>query len=226
MVPIVAFAVTGMFLKHRDSERGGTPPAPPAENSLQVSGLTGILVGEHGARLEVRLSPLHADPERQRFDQNKLSRKFQLGSGEPWRLELRYHADPALPEAEQPRLDLEQLSIVNAAGQAFANIPSPTVAAGTLRDPLTELLSRGPTSIAAGHSSQHIVWGPVPAAGLRVSGLFRQSVESPRLGLFAPLNAESEIELEVAELRQDREVALFQSTPLLEAQRPFTEDPH
>lgn len=214
-LPIFAFAVTALYLNNRGGIRQQTPAPPPVENTLQVRGSTCVLAGEHGARVELRLLPLHADPDRQRFDQVQLRRRFDLGPGEPWRLEIRYHADPGRPADEQPRLELSDLRVVNAEGVALEGLPAPTVQPTGLRDPLAELLSRAPTSVVAGQDVQRILWGPAPGAGSRVVGLVRMEdgVAEP---LFAPLNPQTELALQTAALRQDRELALFQFERLSE----------
>ncbi|MCA8979829.1 MAG: hypothetical protein KDC14_07365 [Planctomycetes bacterium] len=208
-LPIFAFAVTALYLNTRVGVRRSTPAPPPAENTLQVLGSTCVLAGEHGARVELRLLPLHADPDRQRFDGVQLRRRFDLGPGEPWRLEIRYHADPGLPADEQPRLELAELHVENAEGVALRGLPAPTVQPSGLRDPLAELLSRAPDSVAPGQDAHLILWGPAPGEGSRVTGLMRLE-DGASKPLFAPLNPRSELPLQVAALRQDREFALFQ----------------
>lgn len=211
VLPLCAFTATALYLNSRDHlGNQGTPPPPPVGNTLAVQGLTGLLAGEQGARLELRLLPLHADPDRQRFDQVQLRRHFELGAGEPWRLEVRYHADPGRPLAEQARLDLSQLRVVDGDGKALARIPAkaPTPVTG-LRDPLAELLSRTPAELGAGHTAQLILWGPAPEDAALVQGLVRAGEVA--LPLFAPANPQSELALISAAMRQDRELALFQA---------------
>jgi len=222
LLPVLAFAGTALYLNGRNRVQRGSPAAPPTENTLQVQGLTGLLAGEHGARVELRLLPLHADPDRQRFDQVQLRRRFELGAGEPWRLGIRYHADPGRPFAEQARLDLSQLRVVDAEGNALTSIPAPTVGQTGLRDPLAELFSRTQLELAAGQQAQQILWGPAPGEGSIVQGLLRVGALDAAQPLFAPTNEQSELVLSSAALRQDRELALFQSDALSEALTGFT----
>lgn len=217
-LPIFAFCVTALYLNSRDGAQRGTPAPPPAENTLQVRGSTCVLAGEHGARVELRLLPLHADPDRQRFDQVQLRRRFDLGPGEPWRLEIRYHADPGRPAAEQPRLELAELHVESAEGTRLQPLPAPVVQPSGLRDPLAELLSRAPTAVDAGQVAQRILWGPALGEGSRVVGLVRME-DGTREPLFAPLNPQTELALQSAALRQDRELALFQFDRLPDATR-------
>jgi hypothetical protein len=216
VLPVLAFAGTALYLSGRNRIPRGTPAPPPAENTLQVQGLAGLLAGEHGARVELRLLPLHADQDRQRFDQVQLRRRFELGVGEPWRLEIRYHGDPGRPYAEQARLDLTQLRVTGVEGDELVGIPAPAFDGMGLRDPLAELLSRAPRELAAGQRAQRILWGPAPTEGSLVQGLLRVGEDGTARALFAPTNPSSGLALTQAELRQDREVALFHADSLPE----------
>ena len=211
-MPIIAFAVTVLVLGRGDGLDRGTPPLPPVENALDVQGLTGVLVGQNGARVEVRLLPLHADAGRQDYDALRLRQRYgELGPGEPWRLVVLYHDDPQRQDAEEPVLDLSHLAVVDVSGAQLVDFPEPALDDDGLRDPLAALLSRSPSSLKAGQEAQRILWGAAPGAGARVIGLVERREDVADLPLFAPSNAETEVALGSAALRQVRELSLFQA---------------
>ncbi len=207
LLPVFAFAVTLWILSSGGRGERGTPTPPPGGTGVEVIGLAGTLLGEHGARVEVRLSPLHADPERQRFDAEELREHFGIEHGEPWRLEIAYVGDPARDAADQPVLDLSRIEVRDADGRAMTGVLDAARVEGLAGDPLAVLLRRSRATLAAGESTQRVLWGEVPGERARVTGLFGAE-DAP---LFPRTDAATELALSPASLRQDRELALFQA---------------
>lgn len=207
LLPVFAFAVTLWILSSGDRGDRGTPTPPPRGTGVEVIGLAGTLVGEHGARVEVRLSPLHADADRQRFDAEELREHFGIERGEPWRLEIVYVGDPARAVDEQPVLDLSRLEVHDAEGRALSGVVDAARIDDLAGDPLAVLLRRARTRLVAGESTQRVLWGEAPGDGARVTGLFGAG-DAP---LFPRPDAATDLALTPASLQQDREKALFQA---------------
>jgi hypothetical protein len=181
-VPLAALACGYLFLCTR-APRLGERASPPAADAAAVDGWVGTLAGPGGARLEARLTPLHAAPERQAFDARALERRLALEPGEPWLLVLRYRADDGPPSAlapaaelpvAVPALALARVEVHDEGGRAARALPSAAVGPATPADPLRVLLAPPAEDLAPGEEVGLVLWGRRPAGSARVEGLWAE----------------------------------------------------
>lgn len=157
----------------------GSRSAPATPESLGELLPTTSFVGwipraSDGARVLVRLEPLHPDPTRQAFDAEVLSERFGLPQGEvapadggpqPWRLTLIAEAGsdsaPGHPVAAN-----EVAPLVGSLSGVTVSGLSPLVQGGTAGPPDVDVLSAmlGVTSepLRVGDRADLIFWGPLP----------------------------------------------------------------
>lgn len=168
VLPIVVLVLAVLWVRHGAGRSPGDRPEPPDVSVVTlVEGWLGEAAPTPGARLEVRLVPLHGDEDRQVFDRDVLAARLGRSSGQPWQLELRY---PCAADAGAPSLSLEALELRDANGSALLPVvgraPSP-VGEGAA-DPLLSLLAP-PTELAPNTSVTVVLWGEAPGEGARLA---------------------------------------------------------
>ena len=179
---------TVLFLAVRDrvfpAGPGGASAPPVAPGSLaELIPLGGwgaeMVRAADGARLRIRLEPLHPDARRQAFDAEVLAERLGLerggvsaedGGPQPWRLTLVAEAGSAPPspvpgtssgDPRPPRSPLvSTLSGVTVSG--LAPIVSEAVEAGAGVDVLDALLGAADAPLSVGERQDLILWGPAP----------------------------------------------------------------
>lgn len=112
--------------------------------------------------LVASLAPLHADAGRQRFEREALRAQLALEAGAPWRLCLRWEAEP-----DAPGIELAQIRVVDDRGDALRSLEL----APTPGDPLRTLLAAPRGALGPGASTQCILWGREPGSGARIAGV-------------------------------------------------------
>ncbi len=198
LLPAALLALVAAFLFQRPRARVGVPPPVAADPDETIEAFGARLDGLDGSRLVARLAPLHADPDRQRFEAGSLKRRLELEPGQPWRLSLRWDG-PAHPRAagdapgalgadgapgalgadgpaprEAPReptgLGLGPVEVRDGSGLALASI---RLDDGERRpaDPLRTLLAPPEGALRHGQTVGWVLWGRRPGEGARVVGL-------------------------------------------------------
>ena len=166
LFPLLFFAAAVQYQRGLRPEPGAHPDPPRGAPTGLVPGWSGFLETADGARVRVRLSRLHSEPEWQAFDAQSLARRLSLSVGEPWRLELAHEGPKGARE-----LELGELSLSDASGVASRSlVPPPRQAADSVLDPLWGALA-GPSSLAPGETARLCLWGrePVGETTLEVS---------------------------------------------------------
>lgn len=186
-----------LFLAVRDrilpSGRAGSLTPPETPDSLGVlvplNGVEGEMTrATDGARLLVRLEPLHPDPRRQAFDAEVLAERFGLEDSEPlgeakaqpWRLTLVAEPGPPVagtpqpgtvdPDSIEPLPLVASLSGVTVAGLQRLGAAPGSEGAGI--QPLIALLGGTDAPLEVGERCDLVLWGPMPkSASIDVPGL-------------------------------------------------------
>lgn len=145
---------------------------PPRSGAVTVAGHGATLTLPGGARVHVRLAPLHADVEQQTFDARALATRFGLAEGAPYRLELVLAAD-----ARPVRVRAAELAIRDETGVALTPILAAAARAGGAArgglpaDPLRALLAPADVEIGSERVVGVCLWGRAPAGRVVVTGL-------------------------------------------------------
>lgn len=173
-VLVFAGAVIGSLLWNQGGGIGRDRVELAPDDVLAVSGWAGP-EDPFAAGLVLRLTPLHAEPERQAFDAGALAARLGLEAGEPWRLEVTWPLNGAVkPRFEKLLTALTDepgvLTIVDDQGTCattFAPLvtePKGQHLAG-LFDPRRTLAVDG-----TGAEGQLHFWGRGPGEGARLAG--------------------------------------------------------
>ncbi len=166
--PLLALVLGILWVRHGNGfrPRGDRPFPPQSALETQVPGWVGQAEPTGGTRLDVRLVSLHDQADRQRFDRDALAGRLGLEGGQPWRLVLRYSADPA---AAVPALPLDGLELNWGDGKRL--LPAVSTSQGVSEDvgvdPLRSLLAL-PETLAPNHDVTVVVWGDTPGQDLRL----------------------------------------------------------
>lgn len=163
LLPLMVLALALLHIQERRPGLGRRAQPPAAADGGPVGAWVGSADAPSGGRLQVSLTRLHSDPDRQRFETTSLGRRLQLGKGEPWRLALRHVGD------EGADLDLARMVVEDAAGGRLRPLPAPVTGEG-VADPLAVLLA-APAHLAAGSARTLVLWGPAPGDAPRLCGL-------------------------------------------------------
>ncbi|MCK6444935.1 MAG: hypothetical protein L6Q99_00945 [Planctomycetes bacterium] len=94
LVPTLACALGGLYWLEGERTPVGHVLPTVASPDEDVAGFAARVDVGRGA-VRVRLTPLHPDATRQRFDASALARRLALDAGEPWRLTLAFDAAPS-----------------------------------------------------------------------------------------------------------------------------------
>ncbi len=187
---LVLFALWARRLGARTLGERARPPIVDAPAS--IPGWSAVLSMPGGGLLDVRLLPMHAEPERQRFEAQALERRLGLGVGEPWRLNLAWLPPEAslAPGATDPSdcLDLSALTVADASGVAQHTLRRPDAAPpGEPADPVLVLLTPPCARLGPGEAVSLILWGRAPLASPRLIGAGgpASSIELVQSGLVA-----------------------------------------
>lgn len=164
-------------------ERPAALPGAAVPSAADAIGEVPVWLGQHAlsadGAVRARLTPLHAEPDRQAFDARALAQRLGLGAGEPWRLELAYEAPP-----DAPPLGLSDIAIEDASGRRIAPAAPAAdgrAAAGAAVDPLRALVRAPRTALRPGGTASLVLWGDAPGAGARVVGV--DAVGAPSIEL-------------------------------------------
>lgn len=170
LFPAVFLALAVVWVLERRSAPA-SPPSLPPQAARSVPGWSGQLELGDG-RLLAQLSPLHAAPGRQAFERRALGTRLDLGPGEPWKLVLRYAAEPG-PQPEG--VSLERLTVADEEGRRLAPLAPRQLAAGEPADPLRVLLTPPAEDLLPGDAIHLVLWGPEPGRAPVVRGLVRRA---------------------------------------------------
>jgi hypothetical protein len=170
---LVVLALLARRLGRPDLGERAQPPV--ADTPATVPGWSAALEMPDGGRLEVRLLPMHAEPERQHFEALVVARRFVLDVGEPWRLNLSWRAageaaDAGAGATTPDSIDLSALTIVDESGVALRTFAPPPAAEGRPADPVAVLLTPPRVELGPGEAVSLILWGRAPAASPRLVG--------------------------------------------------------
>ena len=177
-----------------DARSRSGPAAPESLGQLvPTTSLEGwIPRTSDGARLLVRLEPLHPDPARQAFDAAVLSERFRLAAGavasmdgapQPWRLTLIAEAGPDPASADGAAPLVVSLSDVTVEGLVPLAPGGGDGAADV--DLLAAILGVASEPLEVGERADLIFWGPAPEAPTAIT--------VPPLGSTIPLPAERQV---------------------------------
>lgn len=171
LLPLLLLAVAVRLQRGYREEPGAPPEAPPSGGPESVEGWVGATELAGAGSLSARLRPLHADPERQRFDARSLSRRLDLGAGEPWSLVL------SLEGPADSALDLRGLRITGGGAAALRTLVelSPVdahpAAPGGIVDPLWGALA-AQKELRPETPARLVLWGTAPEGALELRGPF------------------------------------------------------
>jgi hypothetical protein len=175
-VTLCALVVLALLARRLGRPALGERAQPPvADTPATVPGWSAALEMADGGRLDVRLLPMHAEPERQHFVALVVARRFALDVGEPWRLNLSWRvageeASASATAHPAASLDLSALSIVDENGVALRTFVPPSSAAGRPADPVAVLLTPPSEPLGPGQEVSLILWGRAPATVPRLVG--------------------------------------------------------
>ena len=165
-------------MRHLREERLGAGPEGAGDGPRlhtggdeEVVGWSGAASLVGGATLQVRLLPLHGVASRQAFERDALERRFALGEGEPWQLELSFRCS-SKDGAEEPspsELSLAGLAVEEEGRPllrplleaAKGGVRSPRQEEGGAADPVVTLLD-APRSLPCDHRVRLVLWGRAP----------------------------------------------------------------
>jgi hypothetical protein len=190
VLPALIVALLAALLFQRPRTRIDAVPPVATDPNETVAAFAGRIEGVDGSRLVARLAPLHADPERQRFEARSLEKRLDLEPGEPWRLSLRWDGPagssgsgggasgafgergPARGEAlrEVVGLGLGPVEVHDADGPALTSIVAAELG-GELVDPLRTLFAPPGGSLRHGQAIDWVLWGRRPTEGAVLVGL-------------------------------------------------------
>lgn len=134
-----------------------------------VEGFTGR-TSLRGVELDLRLTRLHGERGHQLYDADALRERLDLGSGEPWRLEIRRASDD---RANTPvlRVTVRELVAVGEIGGRLLPI-EPAEEPGPLSDPLRSVLVPGSVELRPGDTGQVVLWGSLAEGEVvRIEGM-------------------------------------------------------
>jgi hypothetical protein len=121
-----------------------------------------------GAEVEFLIAPLHADPDRQRFEALALAQRLGLEEGEPWRLVRRGAADPGAGADELlAPLPASGYVVRDSRGVALRSLEVPP--AGELVDPVRSAFA--PWLSSDRSTTTCVLWGRAPGAGARLAAV-------------------------------------------------------
>lgn len=166
-----AACIAAIWVVAAEARHGIAPrPPPPVDDARdEVTGFSGEIALEKGARLSVRIARLHSERDRQRFDAAALKRRFALSEGEPFACELRYFEGEPAANSVARTIDVSGVSLVDAKGSALAPLAAPELGApDRVVDPLATLLAPPATALAPGQSICLVLWGREPGAEPRL----------------------------------------------------------
>jgi hypothetical protein len=190
LLPAAILALLLALLLQRPHTRVDVVPPVASDPDQTVAAFAGRIDGADGSRLVARLAPLHADPDRQRFEASSLQRRLDLEAGEPWRFSLRWDGpeDPdgtggaasgvfgaegparGEPRSEAVGLGLGPLEVHDAGGRALSSIRADELGDGVV-DPLRTLFAPPGGALRHGQAVDWVLWGRRPVDGAQVVGL-------------------------------------------------------
>jgi hypothetical protein len=192
LLPVALLVLGLLHLWQREPVPSPAPPPGVTSPDEAVSAWTGELEGADGGWLVATLAPVHADARRQAFEARALRRELGLGSGEPWRLSVRWErapgpADtrPAVQEVgdapartEAAGIALGPVSVRDDQGAALESLPPVGQPVdGEPFQPLRTLVAPPAGALRPGEAADWILWGRAPGAGARLVGLVPEQDE-------------------------------------------------
>jgi len=172
LLPVFSALFVGLWI----TDAGTRTSAPATEAHADEEGALSVRVGTtvlpSGSRVDVRLSTMQTESQRQSFDREALARRFGLGTGEAWRLEVRFGASTA-PSRE--RLRFEAIEVVDRDGRAARRLERDST--GPV-DPLLVLFEPpAEVELAVGEALQFVLWGRESGGAARLVGLELDGVD-------------------------------------------------
>jgi hypothetical protein len=155
------------------AQPGGSAHAPPlvADPEQRVAALSAERLAPDGGTLVLRLTTLHAEPERQAFEARALRQRFQLGEGEPFRVTLRGDAQPNAARAATGSGFALPLGAVEVRGERDRVVLASIAADGAEADPVAAVFRAPSGELRPGETAAWVLWGRWPDAGARLLGL-------------------------------------------------------
>jgi hypothetical protein len=181
LLPVLSAVSIGLWVT--SPPRTEAPPARTthADEELRTAVWAAQVPLADGSRLDVRVSRLQADEQRQAFDREALARRFGLGTGEAWRCEVarrggRESKSPVTDGDANEATTWPALCVVTAAAPHVIDREGPATRAleftpDVAGDPLLVLFRPPDGEIAQGTSLQFVQWGRLPGAGAELVGL-------------------------------------------------------
>ena len=190
LIPLLGLLAGLFWVKHNLHRDPGRPAQPPQQASLsEVPGWRASLPWSGGGRLELVLSPLHAEGARQRFDATALERRLGLGSGEAWRLNLELRGSGAGAGGGDggaaDELALDEVRVVDREGEALRlhRLDSAASSPNRPADPVAVLFGPPAEALRSGQAVSLMLWGRPPGEGARVLGVGGQPIEMVASGV-------------------------------------------
>jgi len=181
LLPVLSAVSIGLWVT--SPPRAEAPPARTthADEELRTAVWTAQVPLADGSRLDVRVSRLQSDEQRQAFDREALARRFGLGTGEAWRCEVarRGGGESAsrTTQADAREAHTDQVTgVVTASAPHVVDREGPATRAleftpDVAGDPLLVLFRPPDGDIPPGTSLQFVQWGRRPGAGAELIGL-------------------------------------------------------
>jgi hypothetical protein len=209
LLPVLLVLVGLFALKHGARRPRGEHARPPqVETRAEIPGWSASVPHPLGGRLDLKLSPLHVDGARQRFEAVTLERRFGREAGEAWGVNLRWESDPQGPgagtatgqesgagpataqesgagPAPGPGLPLQRLQIADGGGVRLRPLDLESAAPGLDRpaDPVAVLFTPPREALAAGEGVSLILWGCAPSGEAFVQDLLEEAIVLHPAGL-------------------------------------------
>jgi len=161
LLPVLAL-VFGVLWARSEARRVSRRPAvaPPASTEGTIAGW--FATSDHaGGRIEWRLTPLHGEPRRQRFDTLALRRRLERRNGQPWQLAVEYVPASGATTMPEP-LAVADFRVEDAAGVALETLSPRGPGPNGLHDPLRVLLDMSTDQLVPGREAVFFLWGRRP----------------------------------------------------------------
>jgi hypothetical protein len=226
---VLSLVLGVLYVRERARSHVPSPPPLASDPNQLIAGFAGSIPGHAGATLEVRLSRLHADSDRQRYDADALRARLGLPVGEPWRLAIAWRgpreSPPEVPLAPLENGAAEPTSDATAGPAEIPLVQDPQeewgLGLGSLwiedeggvamraippdpdspPDPLRTLLAPPEPALRPNQAVDLVLWGRAPKNLARLRGLLPEEGEAG-VELEQATGLAEPIELRTADLRR------------------------
>jgi len=170
-------AAAWMFAWRARNTIGERPVAPVRLEISSVPAASGERVLADGRRVSVRVTRLHTENARQRFDAEALRARFSLPEGEPFQCLVELHSGPE-GAAGTGAFDLRDVVVADERGVALVPFPGMVEALpGLLVDPLAALVAPPNAPLPPEHRIGFVMWGRPPESSARFETCCERPVE-------------------------------------------------